>query len=284
MAALLRQSDTLKSVVLHKNGIGDAGAVALASVLESNPTVETVGLNKNAVGNTGATALAAALATPTSAVAALKLEDNRIGDEGVLALAEILARPESPLKTLRLSGNKFGGVAAAAVLKVKLSKPGVDVSAAITTETEVDVNPNLEFPVPTLQAEQVARLEASIRASTTDFAFVKFDTAGCDVCKQLDPYWGTLAASLPGHLWRISCETEPKLCRDRDVWRAGEPVFEAWLADELRSGVVGVERFSSDNRGTVALNEFFHRKVAEARARVGSSASSALSISGTGEL
>ncbi len=93
----------LTSLDLEGNGIGDAGATALATALQTNTTLTSLNLECNGIGAAGATALATALQTNTT-LTELNLEHNDIRD--VAAVALLSARL---CCTVHLDRNHFDG-------------------------------------------------------------------------------------------------------------------------------------------------------------------------------
>ena len=104
---------------LTHNGIGDAGAMALADALEASPApaLQELVLWHNDIGEAGARALARGLLAPTSKLRALRLWSNAVGDGGAAALAEAVRRGGSlaALRTLDLADNGVGDAGAKAL-------------------------------------------------------------------------------------------------------------------------------------------------------------------------
>mgnify|MGYP006135154815 CR=1 FL=1 len=111
--------DTLKTLLLPGNRLGDAACVALAGVLPKLPMLTLLRLNENDVGDGGAAALGGALAAGSApALGELVLSRNRIGDAGLQALADGIAgmplragsgsgSSSASLSLLHLGGNAF---------------------------------------------------------------------------------------------------------------------------------------------------------------------------------
>ncbi len=72
------------------NGIGDAGAAALAAAVKGHATLARLDLSGNGIGEAGAGALAEALLRgPPAALTRLDLGNNQLGDVGAHAVAEV---------------------------------------------------------------------------------------------------------------------------------------------------------------------------------------------------
>ena len=132
-----------------------------------------MGLNMNGIGDAGAAALANGLRAGDSALDTLKLDGNRIADAGAAALASLLASSKG-LQTVWLRRNRFGPVARAALTA---SNPRVALSV---DEAPAPVPPSAEVPpsseVPLLSPAELSRLEAA-----GQLAFIKYDVADCTV-------------------------------------------------------------------------------------------------------
>ena len=113
LADALRVNKSLETLDLDDNHIGDAGATALADALLVNETLETLFLTRNEIRDAGATALADTLLV-NETLKNLFLDDNYIGEAGATALAGALHVNKS-LKTLYLSGNYIGDAGATAL-------------------------------------------------------------------------------------------------------------------------------------------------------------------------
>ena len=83
----LTANAVLTTLVLARNGIGDAGAAALGDALKLNAAMSKLFLSDNHIGLVGAAAIADALAINTAAMKELVLYNNRIGAAGFRALA-----------------------------------------------------------------------------------------------------------------------------------------------------------------------------------------------------
>lgn len=108
--------DPTSSVLyLASRRLGDDGAVAVGALL-AHPAcaVTALNLDSNGIGDAGATALAAGLAANTSLVD-LVAWDNSIGDAGASALAAALATRNTTLRVLSLARNAVGPAGGAAL-------------------------------------------------------------------------------------------------------------------------------------------------------------------------
>jgi hypothetical protein len=83
-----------KELRLDQNGIGDLGAIALAS----NQNIQVLSLNHNMIDDGGAEAL-----SHNNTIQQLYIGDNNVGNTGASALAR-----NSTIKTLYLDGNEIG--------------------------------------------------------------------------------------------------------------------------------------------------------------------------------
>ncbi len=101
-------TNTLTSLVLSFNNIGDEGASALANNLPN--TLQDLYLSSNNIGYEGASALANKL---PNTLTYLYLSSNNIGDEGASALANKLP---NTLQALYLSSNNIGDEGAEAII------------------------------------------------------------------------------------------------------------------------------------------------------------------------
>ena len=96
---------SIKTLNLHGNKIGPAGAESLSKVLLANHSLERLYLSDNDIGDDGAVTLAGALRTSTS-LRRLYLYKDKIGDVGAAALAEGI-KANSHIKELNLSFNEI---------------------------------------------------------------------------------------------------------------------------------------------------------------------------------
>jgi Ran GTPase-activating protein (RanGAP) involved in mRNA processing and transport len=159
MSPLLKRCPGQKSMSQYGSGIGDSGAVALASSLEGNMTLKVLDLRGNSIGDEGVVALARSL-KKKSALTELHLNENDISSTGAASLASVF-KHGSPLKELHLSFNDIddGGASALSdalrentslrVLKLNGNKIGYRGASAmsrllqgVTGLTELDLNGN----------------------------------------------------------------------------------------------------------------------------------------------
>jgi Leucine Rich repeat len=89
---------------LKSNGIGPAGAAALAEMLKLNASLVRLELGINCIGNKGAIAFANALEI-NATIASLGLVDNDIDSEGAMAFLKVLKEGNSALTKLDLDRN-----------------------------------------------------------------------------------------------------------------------------------------------------------------------------------
>ncbi|CAF2265566.1 unnamed protein product [Rotaria magnacalcarata] len=100
-----RINQTLTTLYLDRNQIGDTGAQQIAEALTKNVTLTTLYLGSNGIGDTGAQHIAEAL-TKNQALTTLYLRGNLIGETGAQHIAEALVKNQT-LATLNLDGNKI---------------------------------------------------------------------------------------------------------------------------------------------------------------------------------
>lgn len=106
---------TASVLYLASRRLGDDGAAEVGALL-AHPACAVTALNvdSNGIGDAGATALAAGLAVNTSLVD-LVAWDNTIGDAGASALAAALATKNNTLRVLSLARNAVGPAGGAAL-------------------------------------------------------------------------------------------------------------------------------------------------------------------------
>jgi len=82
------QQPTIGELCLGNNGIGDAGAIAIAEVLQGGSMIRRLSLRDNEIGDAGAQAIAAALAS-NSVLEELDIWGNQLSDVGKEALLSV---------------------------------------------------------------------------------------------------------------------------------------------------------------------------------------------------
>lgn len=144
LAGALRASgNTIVSLRLDWNALGDDGATSLGRALRGNQRLEVLGLERCGVGDAGAVELASALggsapagdaadpvASALPALRELHLEGNAIGAAGATAIATAL-RSNTRLQTLALALNPIGAEGArrlAAALRHNTALTVLDLS------------------------------------------------------------------------------------------------------------------------------------------------------------
>ena len=110
----LAQNQTVVSLLLGTDGIGNTGAADVAQLAGKNQTLEVLYLGCNKIGPAGAAPLAAALSTPTSSVTGLWLKRNPLGADGARHLADML-KTNVTLRTLDLVNTRLGADGLAAL-------------------------------------------------------------------------------------------------------------------------------------------------------------------------
>ncbi|MBZ9752704.1 hypothetical protein K7W42_17820 [Deinococcus sp. HMF7604] len=111
---VLRHTNTVQSLLLGTNGIGDAGAAHVAALVRDQP-LRTVYLGCNLIGAPGTESLATAIRAQPQ-VKALWLKRNPIGPAGAQTLAQLL-RDTSTLRTLDVVHTGIGDLGARAILQ-----------------------------------------------------------------------------------------------------------------------------------------------------------------------
>jgi len=119
-AAAIGGKSALRSLILNRNSIGDAGARALAEVVvvgvrSCRESLAELNLSGNDVGPDGCRALSSALDNTLAkekkaqrcGLVVLNLGNNRVGDEGAIAIADGLGNNDT-LAVLWLEGNGIG--------------------------------------------------------------------------------------------------------------------------------------------------------------------------------
>lgn len=112
----LEGNQTIVSLLLGTNGIGDIGASDVAQLIERNHHLEIVYLGCNAIAQTGVANIAQALKYNQS-VTGLWLKRNPIGISGAYAIAEMLRYNQS-IRTLDLVNTQIGDEGLTAIIKV----------------------------------------------------------------------------------------------------------------------------------------------------------------------
>jgi Ran GTPase-activating protein (RanGAP) involved in mRNA processing and transport len=99
----LESQSPLRTLMLLRNQIGNAGATAIADALKDNSALQSLILTGNSVGDEGARAIAEALKT-NSTLFFLALNANNITVEGARSFVQVL-KTNSTLQILWLFGN-----------------------------------------------------------------------------------------------------------------------------------------------------------------------------------
>ncbi|CAF0988062.1 unnamed protein product [Adineta ricciae] len=106
----LRHNTTLTVLDLYDNEIGDAGAQYVSDALRHNTTLTTLHLSRNQIGEKGAQYVSDALRHNTT-LTTLYLSRNQIGDAGAQYVSDAL-RHNTTLTILNLSWNEIGDAGA----------------------------------------------------------------------------------------------------------------------------------------------------------------------------
>ncbi len=88
-AKALKYNHTIRAIDFSMNKIGDEGAIAFAQTLECNHTITRINFDMNYIRNKGAIALANSL-KQNQTLRGISLAQNEIGDKGALALHDML--------------------------------------------------------------------------------------------------------------------------------------------------------------------------------------------------
>ncbi|WP_039454784.1 leucine-rich repeat domain-containing protein [Candidatus Jidaibacter acanthamoebae] len=115
---VLKENETITSLNLSDNNIGEAGGIAIAEALKENKTITSLDLGGNDIGAAGGIAIAEA-SKENKTITSLNLSDNNIEEAGGIAIAEAL-KENKTITSLDLSGNDIreaGGIAIAKALK-----------------------------------------------------------------------------------------------------------------------------------------------------------------------
>eukprot|EP00929_Paragymnodinium_shiwhaense_P109933 TRINITY_DN76554_c0_g1_i1.p1 TRINITY_DN76554_c0_g1~~TRINITY_DN76554_c0_g1_i1.p1 ORF type:complete len:619 (-),score=171.57 TRINITY_DN76554_c0_g1_i1:47-1903(-) len=103
----IAENDTLTSLDIVGNNIGERGAIALAAVLAASEIrLEALNCASNAMGSTGAQAIAEGIEV-NETMLELDISDNQIGDIGMQAFAQSIVNGELLLTKLDLSMNNI---------------------------------------------------------------------------------------------------------------------------------------------------------------------------------
>ncbi|KAI8915217.1 hypothetical protein DFJ77DRAFT_359784 [Powellomyces hirtus] len=129
----LRANHTLVSLRLDRCSLGPATGGFMGIVLRHNNTLQSLNLRDNALGEDGMTNMAKALeamavsARTNTALKELDISINLIGDAGCIALATCLSAGHLPgLQTLHLNFNGLTNLAASALAKVIRVHPALE--------------------------------------------------------------------------------------------------------------------------------------------------------------
>jgi Ran GTPase-activating protein (RanGAP) involved in mRNA processing and transport len=106
VAELIRQNPHLGVIYLGCNAISGRGVAAIAEALISNQTVHSLWLKRNSIGVAGASALAEML-RHNRTIHTLDLVHTRLGDEGLAAILDVLTHANRTIKRLYLGGNQL---------------------------------------------------------------------------------------------------------------------------------------------------------------------------------
>lgn len=96
-------NNTVHSIDLRCNSIGDKGALALSKLLMKENNIQHLAIQNNRIGPSGVKVLVGSL-LDNATLQSLDLGTNNIGDEGALAIGELL-KTNNSLKVLNLRSN-----------------------------------------------------------------------------------------------------------------------------------------------------------------------------------
>lgn len=129
LAKVLAANNTLTTLNISDNRIGDSGARAIAEALQENHTLTTLDISGSDIGDAGARAIAEVL-RKNHTLTTLDISINDIDEAGARALAEALQENRT-LKTLNISSNYIdvpGARAIAAALQENHALTALDIS------------------------------------------------------------------------------------------------------------------------------------------------------------
>ncbi len=115
---------SLQSLLLERNGIEDAGVVAMTTALSFHQSLTNLSLAENAISVRGAAALAEALSCDEQRIQRLNISRNNIGKKGAFEIAAVLAGNKTLLE-LDVSSNTLGGTQMDSVLVLSKEQDGV---------------------------------------------------------------------------------------------------------------------------------------------------------------
>ncbi len=113
------KNNTLISVDLERNDIGDVGAAKIAEALLNNNTLTSINLNCNNISDAGVIKIAEALLT-NNTLTLISLRGNNIGDAGATKIAKVLG-VNNTLTSISLRSNNIGDVGVAKITKALLT-------------------------------------------------------------------------------------------------------------------------------------------------------------------
>eukprot|EP00808_Paulinella_micropora_P000941 g76882.t1 len=115
MCSASKANNSIRSIDLRNNGIGDEGAKAIGLALQVNKTLQRLSLRRNNIGADGAKAIGKAL-EENKTVIELRMGANKMGPAGAEAIANMLKVNKS-ITHLHLNLNNIGPDGAAAIGK-----------------------------------------------------------------------------------------------------------------------------------------------------------------------
>ncbi len=153
VTSALAENNTIVSLLLGTNGIGDTGANFVAQLIERNKRLEIIYLGCNAIAAPGVATLAQAL-TDNFSVTGLWLKRNPIGELGARHIAQML-RHNCSIRTLDLVNTQIGYEGLKAILEVMISDNRtverlylggnqIDAQGALLLATLLRVNPAIK--------------------------------------------------------------------------------------------------------------------------------------------
>ncbi len=107
-------SNTIKSLNLRQNQLGDQGVLCLMNALKSNHTISELDLTCNQVGPLGAQAIAEVLTLPNTSLKLLFLGENQLGDDGMETISMAL-KENTSVTYLDLQTNNISFIGAEAL-------------------------------------------------------------------------------------------------------------------------------------------------------------------------
>ena len=131
LASLVKSSTVILRLILSSNLLGDDGAIVVSKGLKNNSTLQELDLYNNGIGVAGARAIASVLSSTT--LKRIVLSRNSLKDEGASAIGKSL-KTNSTLETLELTQCSIGPTGGQAI--------GDNLKAGISVLKSLDLQQN----------------------------------------------------------------------------------------------------------------------------------------------